>query len=136
MTPSDDLLPSSTCIYSDWYTDPMLPRPWSTNWRGWENLELWEEHTDDGTLKVDKLFKEMWNVPGTVMPLAYMTSCGDLYFLFTASERYYYWAEGRLTVHHMEFAGPKEFLDHALLKLSNMPDVEILQQGDDYSWWL
>jgi hypothetical protein len=58
---------------------------------------------------------------------------GGLYFLFT----YYFWSDGRLTIHRMEFASPKEFLDYALdMDGSRMPEVEIPKRpGADFSWW-
>lgn len=129
--------PPRTWIHGDWYTDPSLPQPWSTNWDAWEILPFWEEQTVDGKLKINKLFKETWEVPRTVKPLAYIDNTGGLYFLFTAGGRYYFWSDGRLTVHRMEFASPQEFLDHALQKDgSHMPDMEILKcPGANFSWW-
>ncbi|KAJ7869385.1 hypothetical protein B0H13DRAFT_2350977 [Mycena leptocephala] len=114
--------PSRTSIHGDWYIDPTLPQPWSTDWDAWDSLRLFED-TVDGELMIDKLFKDIWEVPGVVKPLAYIVSTGGLCFLFTAGGRYYYWSDGRLTVHRMEFESPKEFLDYALKKDgTHMPD--------------
>ncbi|KAF8145415.1 hypothetical protein K438DRAFT_1872099 [Mycena galopus ATCC 62051] len=107
--------------------DPSLSEPWSTDWEWWDGLSYYEDKTVDGKLKIEQMFKDDFDVPGTVEPVAYMTSYGDEFFLFTAAGRYYFWADGCLTVHRMQFGSPKEFLDHALRKddTSFMPDIEI-----------
>ncbi|KAJ7806855.1 hypothetical protein B0H14DRAFT_3483752 [Mycena olivaceomarginata] len=64
-----------TWIHRDWYTDPSLPEPWSTDWEDWEGLRLFEQ-TVDGKLKIEKLFKDVFDVPGTVEPLAYVVAQG------------------------------------------------------------
>ncbi|KAJ7369140.1 hypothetical protein DFH08DRAFT_39440 [Mycena albidolilacea] len=127
----------STCIHGHWYTDPSLPGLWSTDWEDWDGLRFFE-HTVNGRLRVDKLFKDAFDVPGTVEPLAYFPDPpGDDSFLFTAGGRYYLWAGGRLTVHHKEFASPKEFLDLALQEGGDhKPDVDVpMRPGADLSWW-
>jgi hypothetical protein len=128
--------PSRTSIHGDWYIDPTLPQPWSTDWDPWDSLRLFED-TVDGKLMIDKLFKDVWEVPGVVKPLAYIVSTGGLCFLFTAGGRYYYWSDGRLTVHRIEFESPKEFLDYALKSDgTHMPDVEIpMRPGKSLNWW-
>ncbi|KAJ6564217.1 hypothetical protein B0H19DRAFT_1258687 [Mycena capillaripes] len=50
----------------------------STDWDDWEILSFWEEQTVDDKLKIDKLFKETWEVPGTIKPLGYIVSTGGL----------------------------------------------------------
>ncbi|KAF7344925.1 hypothetical protein MVEN_01654900 [Mycena venus] len=129
--------PPRTWIYGDWYTDPTLSGPWSTDWDDWESLCLFED-TVDGKLRIDKLFKDNWDIPGKVEPVAYILGSGGLCFLFTAGGRYYFWSDGRLTVHRLEFASSKEFLDHALAKKdgSHMPDEVIpMRPGTDLRWW-
>ncbi|KAJ7808178.1 hypothetical protein B0H14DRAFT_3152189 [Mycena olivaceomarginata] len=69
------------CIHGDWYTDPSLPEPWSTDWEDWEGLRLFEQ-TVDGKLKIEKLFKDVFDVPGTVEPLAYVVATGSELYLF------------------------------------------------------
>ncbi|KAJ6486603.1 hypothetical protein DFH09DRAFT_1457152 [Mycena vulgaris] len=125
-------------LYKDWYTDPTLPRPWSTDWDDWDYLLRLFEQTVDGKLKIKKLFKDVFDVPGSVEPVAYMrAACGEVW-LFTAGGRYYFWSDGYLAVHRMEFASPKEFLEHALQGKSpgeHLPDVEIsMRPGTDLSW--
>ncbi|KAJ7889264.1 hypothetical protein B0H13DRAFT_2341606 [Mycena leptocephala] len=85
--------------------------------------------------KVEKLFKDVFDVPGTVEPLAY-AQCGiGEYFLFAAGGRYYFYSDGKLTVHHMEFTSPKEFLEHLLQKDDHLPDVTIpMRPGADLRW--
>ncbi|KAJ7688213.1 hypothetical protein B0H16DRAFT_1482196 [Mycena metata] len=56
-------------VYAGWYTDSSIPSPWSTDWPNWRGLTLFHESVD-GTLKVDKLFKEVYDVPGTIEPVA------------------------------------------------------------------
>ncbi|KAJ7306924.1 hypothetical protein DFH08DRAFT_944722 [Mycena albidolilacea] len=102
-----------TWIHGDWYTDPSLPEPWSTDWEDWEGLRLFEQ-TVDGKLKIEKLFKDVFDVPGTVEPLAYVVATGSELYLFKAGGRYNLWSDGRLTVPRMEFASSKDFLDHTL----------------------
>ncbi|KAF8176615.1 hypothetical protein K438DRAFT_1939284 [Mycena galopus ATCC 62051] len=117
-------LPSRAWIYGNWYSDPSLSEPWSTDWEWWDGLSYYEDKTVDGKLKIEQMFKDDFDVPGTVEPVAYMTSYGDEFFFFTAAGRYYFWADGCLTVHRMQFGSPKEFLDHALQK-DDMPDIDI-----------
>ncbi|KAJ7257043.1 hypothetical protein C8J57DRAFT_1721316 [Mycena rebaudengoi] len=129
--------PSQTWIHKDWYTDPTLPidKGWSTDWEDFESLFLWT-HTIRGTLKIDKL-KEVFGLTGTLEPLAYMLYSGGLFFLFTMGGRYYYFSDGYLLVHIVEFASPREFLWHALQKGGDhMPEVDIPRRpGMDLSWW-
>ncbi|KAJ7364345.1 hypothetical protein DFH08DRAFT_1073106 [Mycena albidolilacea] len=94
----------------------------------WEGLLLFEQ-TVDGKPKIEKLFKDVFAVPGTVEPLAYL--------LFKAGGRYYLWSDGRLAVHRIEFASSKGFLDHTLLQedADDMPDVDIpVRPGTNLRW--
>ncbi|KAJ7501549.1 hypothetical protein B0H11DRAFT_1992108, partial [Mycena galericulata] len=118
--------PSYSWIHGDWYTDPSLSERWSTNWERWDGLRYYEE-TVDGKRKIDKMFKDDFDVPGTIEPVAYATNYGDEFFLFTAAGRYYFWCDGYLYMHRLQFGSPKEFLAHALQgdDGSGMPDVEI-----------
>ncbi|KAJ6479177.1 hypothetical protein DFH09DRAFT_1108167 [Mycena vulgaris] len=116
-------------LYKDCYADPTLPRPWSTDWDDWDYLLRLFEQTVDGKLKIEKLFQDVFDVPGSVEPVAYMrAACGE----------YYFWSDGYLAVHRMEFASPKEFLEYALQGKSpgeHLPDVEIpMRPGIDLSW--
>ncbi|KAJ7495026.1 hypothetical protein FB451DRAFT_1477484 [Mycena latifolia] len=45
--------PPRTWIHGDWYTDPTLPNPWSTDWEDWDSLRLWEQ-TVNGKPKITK----------------------------------------------------------------------------------
>jgi hypothetical protein len=127
--------PPQTWIHGGWYTDPALPPGWSTDWEDWDNLRLWTA-TIDGKLKIDQ-FQYVFDVPGTIEPLAYMVSTGGLFFVFTAGGRYYYFTDGHLRVHRMEFASPQEFLQHALQEGGDhMPDLDIpLLPGTNLNWW-
>ncbi|KAJ7906352.1 hypothetical protein B0H13DRAFT_1880666 [Mycena leptocephala] len=83
---------------------PTRPSHWSTNCDQRELIYFWR----DGKLKIDKLFKETWQVPGTIEPLAYMAGTGS------CSPR-----EGGITF-GWTLCGEK----------SHMPDVEIPQDSD------
>ncbi|KAJ7714426.1 hypothetical protein B0H16DRAFT_1477997 [Mycena metata] len=88
--------PRQIPIYAGWYTDPNIPSPWLMDWPNWEALTLFYESID-GTLIVDKLFKEVYDVPGAITPLAYMMGISpDLHFLFFAAGRYYLYDSGDL----------------------------------------
>ncbi|KAJ7023760.1 hypothetical protein C8F04DRAFT_1193178 [Mycena alexandri] len=83
-------------VYAGWYSGSDVPSPWSTDWPNWRGLTLFHESID-GTLKVDKLFKEVYHVLGAIEPVAYMAGTGsDLYFFFFASGRYYFYDCGDL----------------------------------------
>ncbi|KAJ7454297.1 hypothetical protein B0H11DRAFT_1926508 [Mycena galericulata] len=127
--------PLRTWIYKDWYTDPTPPTGWSTDWEEFDILDFWDpahmvDSPVDGrrVLKIERLFQDVFDVPGTVEPVAYVYSvCGEIFF-FTAGGRYYLYSDGRLVVHRMEFAGPKEFLDYALEgEGEHMSDVDLIQ---------
>ncbi|KAJ6532643.1 hypothetical protein B0H19DRAFT_1081674 [Mycena capillaripes] len=94
-----------TTVHKDWYTDPNVPHPWSTDWEKWAGLDLFHQSVD-GTLKIDKLFKEAYDVPGAVEPLAYMLQTRYEIFVFTAAGRYYIFDDGCL-YHFLEKALPK-----------------------------
>ncbi|KAJ7465939.1 hypothetical protein FB451DRAFT_1261430 [Mycena latifolia] len=131
----EDEPPPRTWIHKDWYTDPGLPFPWSTDWEEWDGLILFEEFVD-GKLKIEKLFRDVFDVPGTVEPLAYMIGTDGEIFLFTAGGRYYLWDDGRLTMHRLEFASPKKFLAYALVKEKDvMPDVRIHNLPGTHLGW-
>ncbi|KAJ7488262.1 hypothetical protein FB451DRAFT_1167717 [Mycena latifolia] len=119
--------PPRTWICGDWYTDPT---------EGWASLRLFEE-TVDGKLKIKKLFDDVFDVPGTVEPLAYLPGTGGEVFLFAAGGRYYLFSDGRLTVHRMQFASPKDFLAHVLQPGGgHMPDVNVpMRPGTNLNWW-
>ncbi|KAJ7625412.1 hypothetical protein B0H17DRAFT_1151143 [Mycena rosella] len=131
--------PGSSSPYVDlwgWYTDPTLPEPWSTDWDDWGGLCPLFEDTVDGKFKIEKLFKDTFDVPGTVEPLAYITGTCQEILLFAAGARYYLWSHGNLAVHHMEFASPKEFMDHILQDDDNLPKIDIqMRPGGNLSWW-
>ncbi|KAF8172763.1 hypothetical protein K438DRAFT_2023640 [Mycena galopus ATCC 62051] len=123
-------------IPGDWYNDPTIPIPWSTDWEYWDGLRLYAQKVD-GVPKIEKLFKEVFNVPGTIEPLAYHSCAGEDFFLFTAGGRYYHWSDGYLTVHSKEFASPKAFLACCLREGGNyMPDVNVeMRPGTNLDWW-
>jgi hypothetical protein len=92
--------PPRTWIHGDWYTDPSLPAPWSTetDWADWDGLRLFEQ-TIDGEPKIEKLFKDVFAVPGTAEPLAYVAATGsELYVLKSClkpgAATYYLWSDG------------------------------------------
>ncbi|KAJ7488256.1 hypothetical protein FB451DRAFT_1362738 [Mycena latifolia] len=122
--------PPRTWIHSDWYTDPMLRAPWSTEWEGWASLRLFEE-TVDRKLKIKKLFDNVFDVPGTVEPLAYLPGTGGEVFLFAAGGCYYLFSDGRLT-----FSSPQDFLAHVLQPGGgHMPDVNVpMRPGTNLNW--
>ncbi|KAJ6467356.1 hypothetical protein C8R45DRAFT_938701 [Mycena sanguinolenta] len=126
-------------VSAGWYTNPNLPEYWSTDWNHWESTCFWFERAQDGKLKIDKLFKETWELPGIIEPLAYMPSTGGLYFLL----RYYFYADEKLTVHEasIEFESAEEFMRYVVddedAPGSRMPDIEVPPvPGTDLSWCL
>jgi hypothetical protein len=125
-------------IHKDWYTDPNVGNGWSTDWEEWMEIERFFAERVDGMLKIELLRDTYEGVCGTVDMLAYLEGSSGLYFLFTAGGRYYFWADGVLTVHEKEFAGPREFLEHALDGYENKPKVVVpMRAGADVemSWW-
>ncbi|KAJ6467333.1 hypothetical protein C8R45DRAFT_1171758 [Mycena sanguinolenta] len=127
-------------IYAHWHTSSNLPEHWSTDWSHWELTNFWLDRARDGKRKIDKFFKETWRVPGTVRPLAYVHSAPDPYFLFAAGGLYYFYADGRLTVHDasMEFSEAEEFVQHVVWaeEESSLSDVEVPQEpGTNFRWW-
>ncbi|KAJ6567702.1 hypothetical protein DFH09DRAFT_1469076 [Mycena vulgaris] len=98
-----------TTVHKDWYTDPNIPTPWSTDWDNWEGLCLFHESVD-GKLKIDKLFKEVYDVPGAIEPLAYMIETSFEIFIFTA-------------VSDEEFRSHQHFLEEALRPKGSIPSI-------------
>ncbi|KAJ6448215.1 hypothetical protein C8R45DRAFT_948123 [Mycena sanguinolenta] len=128
-------------IFAHWYrhTSP-LPPHWSTDWGRWALVFFWIDCAADGWLKIDKLFKEMWNVPGRIEPLAYIPIAPGEYFLLRARGQYYWYADGRLTVHEasMAFGDTKEFVEYIARAedASRLPNLEVPQEpGTDLMWW-
>ncbi|KAJ7681150.1 hypothetical protein B0H17DRAFT_1333834 [Mycena rosella] len=102
-----------TTLHKQWYTDQHIPFPWSTCWDEWEGVCLFHE-TVSGKLKINKLFKDVFDVPGVVHRLAYIVSHSFDTFLFTAAGRYYLFDDGRLWVSDEEFGSHREFIERAL----------------------
>jgi hypothetical protein len=65
-----------------------------------------------------------------------VVATGSELYLFKAGGRYYLWSDRRLTVHRMEFASSKAFLDHTLQEdADDMPDVDIpMRPGTNLRW--
>ncbi|KAJ6450788.1 hypothetical protein C8R45DRAFT_946609 [Mycena sanguinolenta] len=127
-----------TVVSANWYTDPTLPRSWSTDWSKWERTRFWVDSTREGVLKIDMLFKHNWKLPGVVRPLAYIRGTDGLYFLFAAGGMYYFYADGELRVHEAstEFGSEKEFVDYVVSvgDASHLPDVDVPHEpGTDFS---
>ncbi|KAJ7636822.1 hypothetical protein FB45DRAFT_864814 [Roridomyces roridus] len=135
-------------VYANWFTDPLLtgdqhgPFEWFTEWKDFDLIPFWLDRTDDGQLKIDKLFREIWVVPGTIEMLAFLPSCDGLYFLFAAGREYYLWEyydERILKRHSKKFASHQEFVDYATKAEdweSNLPDMEVPQAVEtDFKWW-
>ncbi|KAJ7107151.1 hypothetical protein C8R43DRAFT_1114272 [Mycena crocata] len=116
-------------LHKTWYTDPDVPFPWSTVWDEWEGLCLFYEDVNVGGTpvpKIDKLFKDMFDVPGVVHPLAYIIQHSYDTFVFTAGGRYYLHDDGALFVSDREFGSHREFVRHALRDGGwELPDVEV-----------
>ncbi|KAJ7359872.1 hypothetical protein DFH08DRAFT_801636 [Mycena albidolilacea] len=113
-------------IHGGWYTDTTLAPPWSTGWDDWSIIEILFADTVRGRLNIER-FKDAYMIRGTVEPLAHLSSTCGMYFLFTAGDRYLFWADGRLTVDEKEFASPKEFVDGAMKGAAYLPQLEIPQ---------
>ncbi|KAJ7664531.1 hypothetical protein DFH06DRAFT_1392290 [Mycena polygramma] len=127
------MVEGSSTPYIIWYRDPSLSAPWSTDWNWWLGLRYYQETTDDGRLVIEKMLNDDFGVPGTIEPVAYSTILEEDFFFFRAAGRYYYWADGRLTVHRMQFNSPKEFLDHVRHGgpgARRMPDVVVPRRRD------
>ncbi|KAJ7608692.1 hypothetical protein FB45DRAFT_876962 [Roridomyces roridus] len=130
-------------IHKDWFTDPALnDGVWSTDWDDFELIKFWIRRTPDGKLKIDKLLKEIWVVPGTIEMLAYMPYCPGSYFWFAAGGEYYFWADYVLKKHSKKFASHQEFVDYALkpvdlrIRTSRLPEVAVPQAVEsDFLWF-
>ncbi|KAJ7608662.1 hypothetical protein FB45DRAFT_1067179, partial [Roridomyces roridus] len=137
-------------VYANWFTDPALtgdddsPFVWSTQWKEFELIRFWLIRTDNGQgqLKIDKLFKEIWVVPGTIEMLAFLPCSGGIYFLFAAGGEYYMWEyynERVLKKYSKKFASHQEFVDYATKAEDwhlNLPDVDVPQAVEsDFKWW-
>ncbi|KAJ7620055.1 hypothetical protein FB45DRAFT_1006746 [Roridomyces roridus] len=132
-------------ICGDWFTDPTIREDskgmWSTDWMGFYLVVFWDNRTRDGKLKIDKLFKETWVLPGTVEMLAYSPNSGGLHFLFTAGGEYYFMDDYVLKKHSKRFTSHQEFVDHVVRgegaeRELTLPDVEVPQAVEtDFQWW-
>ncbi|KAJ7641747.1 hypothetical protein FB45DRAFT_361514 [Roridomyces roridus] len=129
-------------IHANWFTDPALnDEVWSTDWEDFDLIRFWNHRTSDGQLKIDKLLKETWVVPGTIEMLAYMPYSGGLYFLFAAGGDYYFWADYVLKKHSQKFASHQEFVDYTTkadlsVRASRLPGVVVPQAVEsDFKWW-
>ncbi|KAJ7606805.1 hypothetical protein FB45DRAFT_942351 [Roridomyces roridus] len=129
-------------IHVNWFTDPALNDDmWSTNWDDFELIKFWIDRTSDGQLKIDKLLKETWVVPGTIEMLAYIPYCPDSYFLFAAGGEYYFWADFVLKKHTKKFASHQEFVDYTTkaelsVRASRFPDLVVPQAVEsDFMWF-
>ncbi|KAJ7736681.1 hypothetical protein B0H16DRAFT_1466571 [Mycena metata] len=72
--------------------------------------------------RVDKLFKEVYNVFDAVEPLAYMMGTSeDIYVFFTAAGRYYFYNDGELYLSEEEFHSPEHFLEETLPQWERCP---------------
>ncbi|KAJ6499815.1 hypothetical protein DFH09DRAFT_1336368 [Mycena vulgaris] len=114
-------------VYTGWHTDAALPFPWSTDWANWEGLYLFEERVE-GKLKIEKVSTEVFNIPGTVQPVAYMVETGIDVWAFTAGGRYYLCDDFVMFVDKGEFASPKEYL--ALLLKGGMSPTRIRRRPE------
>ncbi|KAJ7025697.1 hypothetical protein C8F04DRAFT_1268988 [Mycena alexandri] len=124
-SPAHDNPQPTPPVYTGWYTDRDIPSPWSTDWRNWEGLTLFQESIDR-TLIVDKLFKEVYDVPGTIQPLAYMMGISpDLHFLFFATGRYYLYDSGDLYMSDEDSRSPQQFLADTLPPDVPMPLTQV-----------
>jgi hypothetical protein len=126
--------PSYTWLHKNWYHDPTLKEPWSTEWEDWSTLDEWFIKTVDGKRAIDHL-RDTWALPGPIEPIAYGIGEG-FYFLFCAGGRYYYWADAHLTMHRKKFASHKAFMRYLVRRKSHMPDIEIpMREGGSMDWW-
>ncbi|KAJ7646540.1 hypothetical protein FB45DRAFT_860041 [Roridomyces roridus] len=133
-------------VHIDWFTDPLLIGDgatflWSTRWKDFDLIDFWLDRTVDGQLKIDKLLKETWVVPGTIEMLAFLPRSMGLYFLFAAGGEYYFWTDRVLKKHSKKFGSHQEFVDHATKAEGwkqglNLPDVVVPQAAEtDFLWW-
>ncbi|KAJ7109795.1 hypothetical protein C8R44DRAFT_883840 [Mycena epipterygia] len=123
-----------TTLHKNWYTDPNIPAPWSTDWDDWEGLCLFYESVG-GRLKIDKLFNEVYDVPGPIEPLAYMVQTSFEFFVFTAGGRYYFFDDGCSFVSDGEFQSHQHFLEEVLRPEGSMPSIEMQRRaGSDLGW--
>ncbi|KAJ7211252.1 hypothetical protein GGX14DRAFT_624029 [Mycena pura] len=121
-------------LHKNWYQDPTLPEPWSTDWEDWAMLESWFIKTVDGKRGID-CFRDTWALPGPIEPVAYVTD-ERLYLLFYAGGRHYYWADAHLNMHRKVFASHKDFMRYVVRGpgWSHMPDIEIPMRSS-MDWW-
>ncbi|KAJ7330939.1 hypothetical protein DFH08DRAFT_940193 [Mycena albidolilacea] len=103
--------------------DPNIGNGWSTNWEEWLEIERFFAKRVDGKVKIDLPRDTYEGMCGTVEILAYLEGSSGAVFPVYPGGRYYFWADGVLTVHEKEFAGRKDFLEHALVGYENKPKV-------------
>ncbi|KAJ7167894.1 hypothetical protein C8R46DRAFT_1034482 [Mycena filopes] len=121
-------------INGTWYRDPSIPWPWSTNCDKWHGLSHYYIPTVNGKPKIEKMFTETFDV-GIIRPLIYAEGTYGEVFMFSAGGRYYFWRDCELFVHRLNFAGPKEFLEHAMQnRPDQFPDVPVEPRGASVSW--
>ncbi|KAJ7257788.1 hypothetical protein C8J57DRAFT_1647602 [Mycena rebaudengoi] len=123
-------------LHKQWYTDPQIRFPWCTRWDEWEGLCLFYDTVDGGKPKIDKLFKDAFDVHGVVQPLAYLVNQSFDTFLFTADGRYYLYDDGWLWVSDEEFGSHREFLERAVVDGGwGLPAVEVeMRKGENLGW--
>ncbi|KAJ7752203.1 aspartic peptidase domain-containing protein [Mycena maculata] len=133
-TMASRLFPGTT-VHKEWYTAPNVPHPWSTNWDNWEGLDLFHLSID-GKLMIDKLFKEVYDVPGPIEPLAYMISIGYEVCVFAAAGRYYWYNDGALLVFVDDFSSPQHFLEEVLPNQIIPPLTKVQPRPGSNLGWL
>ncbi|KAJ7088279.1 hypothetical protein C8R44DRAFT_892815 [Mycena epipterygia] len=93
-----------------WYTPTKpVPDPWYTDYAEWDGLDLWLDTSEKGKIKIHRLFKDVFDVPGVVESLSYLASDWTDHFAFTAGGRYYFYWEDKLVHFGGEFASKGDF---------------------------
>ncbi|KAJ7089935.1 hypothetical protein C8R44DRAFT_892120 [Mycena epipterygia] len=133
-TMASRLFPGTT-VHKEWYTAPNVPHPWSTDWDNWKGLDLFHLSID-GKLMIDKLFKEVYDVPGPIEPLAYMISTGYEVWVFAAAGRYYWYNDGALLVFVDDFSSPQHFLEEVLPNRIIPPLTKVQPRPGSNLGWL
>lgn len=84
---------------------------------------------------IDKLSRDVYDVPGAIEPLAYMVQTSYEFFVFAAGGRYYFFDDGCLFVSEGDFRSHQHFLEEALGPKGRMPSLEMQKRvGSDLRW--
>ncbi|KAJ7442040.1 hypothetical protein FB451DRAFT_1414387 [Mycena latifolia] len=92
-------------VYKDWYTSPLVKRPWSCDWSQWCGVDWFAHNT------IEAFYNTGFNIPGKIEPLAFFEAGAGATWFFTANLMYYFYHDERDVVLRFEraFSSHDEF---------------------------